>query len=64
MKISDIVFYLSIIGMVWVKVGDQVKTLVNGNLYGWLTILFAAVAVVTFALYEKINGITPTPPAV
>lgn len=59
----DLVFYLSVLGMIWTKVGDQIHALVSSTTYSWLAIIFGAIAVVTFAFYEKINGTTPTPPS-
>ena len=63
MNKTDIVFYLSVLGIAWTQVSSQVKPLVSGNLFAWLSVAFTVIAVVSYALYEKLNGQPPVPPA-
>lgn len=64
MNKTDLVFTLSVAGLVWNNIQQQVHALISNTLFAWLNIIFVIIAILAYALYEKLQGVpvTPAPP--
>ena len=56
MNKTDVVFYLSMVVLVWDKISEMVKPLVSNTVFSWLAIVAVVLATVSYALYGKFTG--------
>lgn len=53
MNKTDIVFYLSMVVVVWDKIAEMVKPLVSSTLFDWLAVIAVVIGTVSYTLYNK-----------
>lgn len=62
MNKTDLVFYGSMIILIWSRIQDSIKPLISAKLFDWIAVAILIVGTICYAFYEKMNNVPLPPP--